>query len=186
MRAARLVVQRRARQPAGLKRMQGRRVGHLERVKPAPQHERNFVDQHVADRPEFAAELTPVAQDAGVGKRAAVGELVEGERDQRPVREVGQMRLRVGAGLDRDSDRGQPAPTSVSRCSSQRLSETTIAPSSGREASSPRNAHLSSTKPSRRHKGIRCLIRRRAAPNGCRTRPCLARANDQPARLRQA
>ena len=108
MRAAWLVVQRRARQPAGLKRMQGRRVGHVERVKATAQHERNFVDQHVADRPEFAAELTPVAQDAGVGKRAAVGELVEGERDQRPVREVGQMRLRVGAGLDRDSDRGYP------------------------------------------------------------------------------
>ena len=35
VRAARLVVQRRARQPAGLKRMQGRRVGHVERIKAA-------------------------------------------------------------------------------------------------------------------------------------------------------
>ena len=87
--------------------MQGRRVGHLERVKAAAQHERNFVDQHVADRAQLAAKLAPVAQDAGVGKRPAVGELVEGERDQRPVREIGEMRLRVGAGLDRDSDRSR-------------------------------------------------------------------------------
>ncbi len=108
MSAARLVVQRRARQPTGLKRMQGRRVGHLERIKAAAQHERNFVDQHVANRSEFAAKLAPVAQDAGVGERPAVGELVEGERDQRPVREIGQMRLGIGASLDRDSDRGRP------------------------------------------------------------------------------
>ena len=78
----------RARQPAGLEGMQGWRVGNFERVKAAAQHQRNFVDQHVADRPQFAAKLTPVAQYPRVRERSAVGELVEGERDQRPVREV--------------------------------------------------------------------------------------------------
>ena len=186
MRAARLVMQWRARQTTGLKRMQGRRVGHFERIKPATQHERNFVDQHIADRAQLAAKLAPVAQDPRVGERPAVGELVEGERDEGPVREIGLRCACASAPASTATPTGAARADSVSRSASHRLSETTIAPSAGMGASSPRNAHLSSTKPSRRHKGIRCLIQRRAGRHGCRTRLCLARANGRPARPRQA
>jgi len=69
------------------------------------EHERDLVDQHIADRAQLAAKLPPVAQYPRVRERPAVGELVEGERDEGSVREIGQMRLRVGASLDGDAHR---------------------------------------------------------------------------------
>ena len=102
--ARRLIVERRARQMAAFERVQGRRVGHVEGIEAAAQHERDFVDQHVADRPQFAAKPVPVAQEPGVGKRAPVGKFGECKRDQRAIGEVGEMRLGVRAGLDRDAD----------------------------------------------------------------------------------
>ena len=68
------------RQSPLLERAQRGRIDDFERGEAAAQHERNFIDQHVADRAQLAAEPEPVAQDAGVRERPAVGELVEGER----------------------------------------------------------------------------------------------------------
>ena len=90
---------------AAFERVQSRRVGHVEGIEAAAQHERDFVDQHVADGPQFAAKPVPVAEEPGIGKRPSVGELGECERDQRTLGEFGEMRLRVGPGLEGDADR---------------------------------------------------------------------------------
>ena len=95
-------------------RVQGRRIGYVEGIKSAAQHERDFVDQHIANGPEFAAKPAPIAQEPGVGKRASVGELGEFKRNQRAIGEIGEMRLGVRAGLNRDPDR-RPRATQASR-----------------------------------------------------------------------
>ena len=46
-------------------RVQGRRIGYVEGIKSAAQHERDFVDQHVADGPQFAGEAGAVRAAAG-------------------------------------------------------------------------------------------------------------------------
>ena len=60
--ARRLIVERRAGQMAAFEHAQGRAVGDFEGIESAAQHERDFVDQHVADGPEFAAKPVAVAQ----------------------------------------------------------------------------------------------------------------------------
>ena len=109
----------------------------------------------------------------------------ERKRDERTIGEFGEMRLGVGPGLERDADR-RFAHESASRSASQRLSETTIAPPAGAGASSARLIHSSSAKPSRRHKGIRCLVPHRASSRECRIRFCLAPATCRRARPLQA
>src|SRR5215475_3464939 len=55
----------------------------FEGVKADPAHERDLIREHVADGAQLAAKAILLAQQAGHGKRAAVGELRKIEGDQR-------------------------------------------------------------------------------------------------------
>src|SRR5579863_4101269 len=80
-RQARLIVQRASRQPAALKRAKRRLVRDLECVEAAAEHQRNFIEQHFADRAELALEAQALTQQLREREGASVGEFRKVQRD---------------------------------------------------------------------------------------------------------
>ncbi|MNT18394.1 hypothetical protein D3C72_1535970 [compost metagenome] len=82
-----------ARQPAFRQTLQGRGIGYRETVDAATQHQRDLIDQDIADRPHLAGKAKPGAQQRRMTESPPVIEGRECHRDQRDAIEI-RLQLR--------------------------------------------------------------------------------------------
>ena len=166
-----------------------RRVGALtisNEVKPQRSISGNLIEQHVAHRPQFALEAMAFAQQDRVGKRASVREFIEAQRDQRAVGGFGQMLQRILAGDDLDADGVARVPRALRAPAASAPAKPGSLPTAAPASSSASVVQEFSAKAPSRQRAIRCPLRRRARPYGCRIRSCRGRASGRRARPRPA